>query len=305
MRNLTSLALGTLCAATAALVSSNAAAHIELLDPPPRYEVPANKSCPCGEGDSNRTCNVTAAESTDPNRSTTNVTTFEAGATITIHAEEYIDHAGRMRVAFDPDGADFSDFNDNVLLDVPDPADPTISQTNPLGWDFEVTLPTEPCENCTLQVVQVMNVPTDAEYPDPATASTYYTCADIRIVPAGTLGSDPGGAAGAPAAGGSANASTGGAGGAPGAGGSAVAEDGGAAGASPAAGSGGTGAGAAGRGGAGGTAAAGTSSVADAGDEESDDGGCSIQPGAEHRSMAWLVAGVAGAAVALLRRRRH
>lgn len=304
MRNLTSLALGTACAATAAFFSFNAAAHIELLDPPPRYEVPANKSCPCGDGDSNRTCNVTAAESTDPNRSA-NVTTFEAGATITIHAEEYIDHAGRMRVAFDPDGADFSDFNDNVLLDVSDPAEPGISQANPRGWDFEVTLPSEPCENCTLQVVQVMNVPTDVEYPDPATASTYYTCADIRIVPAGTLGSDPNGAAGAPAAGGSANASTGGAGGAPGAGGTADAsgsvdpDDGGAA------GSGGTAA--AGRGGAGGAAPAApeTPSVADAGDDESDDGGCTIRPGAEHRSMAWLVAGVAGAAVALLRRRRH
>jgi hypothetical protein len=299
MRNLTSLALGTLCAATAALVSSNAAAHIELINPPPRYELPANKSCPCGDGPSNRTCDDTAAESSDPNRST-NVTTFEAGSTITVHAEEYIDHAGRMRVAFDPDGADFADFNDNVLLDVPDPADATISQANPLGWDFEVTLPDEPCENCTLQVVQVMNVPTDVEYPDPATASTYYTCADIRIVPAGTLGSDPDGAGGT-GAGGSANAGT------AGAGGSAVAESGGAAGAAPAggSGSGGTGAAAAGRGGAGGTAAAGASSVSEAGDDESDDGGCALQPGAEGRSAAWLIAGVAGAAVALLRRRRR
>jgi len=300
MRNLSSIALGTACAATAALFSFNAAAHIELLDPPARYAVPANKSCPCGDGPSNRSCNDTAEESTDPNRST-NVTTFEAGQTITIHAEEYIDHAGRMRVAFDPDGADFADFNDNVLLDEPDPADPTISQTNPLGWDFTVTLPTEPCENCTLQVVQVMNVPTDVEYPDPATASTYYTCADIRIVPAGTLNNDPGAGGGGTSAGGSANAGTAAAGGAAGAGGSAVAEDGGAAGAAGAAGA------SPAAGGRGGTAssAAGTSSVSDAGDEESDDGGCAIQPGSGSRSLAWLVAGVAGAALALLRRRRH
>jgi hypothetical protein len=292
MRNLTSLALGTACAASAAFIASNAAAHIELLDPPARYAVPANKSCPCGDGDSNRTCNVTAAESTDPARSD-NVTTYEAGQTITIHAEEYIDHAGRMRVAFDPDGADFADFNDNVLLDEPDPADPTISQANPLGWDFTVTLPTEPCDNCTLQVVQVMNVPTDVEYPDPATASTYYTCADIRIVPAGTLAQDPDGTGGS-GAGGSANV------GSAGAAGSAAAEDGGAAGASPS-GSGGT----AGRGSAGAPAAGGTSSVSDVGDEDSDDGGCSIRPGSEHRSAVWLLAGVAGAAVALLRRRRR
>ena len=97
MRHLSSLVPSSAFAATVALFSSSAAAHIELIEPAPRYVLPANKSCPCGDGDSNRTCQVTAAESTDPNRST-NVTTFEAGSIITIVVEEYIDHAGRLRV---------------------------------------------------------------------------------------------------------------------------------------------------------------------------------------------------------------
>src|ERR1044071_1341653 len=73
-------------AAQVALFAASASAHIELINPAPRYELPANKSCPCGDGDSNRRCEVTAEESTDPNRSTT-VTTYEAGQVITVRAD--------------------------------------------------------------------------------------------------------------------------------------------------------------------------------------------------------------------------
>ena len=65
MRHLSSLVSSSACATIVALFASSAAAHIELVEPSPRYELPANKSCPCGDGDSNRTCNETAAESTD------------------------------------------------------------------------------------------------------------------------------------------------------------------------------------------------------------------------------------------------
>jgi hypothetical protein len=185
MRHLISLVSSSTCAATV-LFALSASAHIELLEPPPRYTLPANKSCPCGDGDSNRRCMVTAEESTDPNRSAT-VTTFEAGQTITIVAEEYIDHAGRMRVAFDPDGADLADFNANILEDVPDPAG-----TDGMRWEIPVRLPTEPCDNCTLQIIQAMHGDTENAVLDPAPLSTYYTCADIRIVPVGTLASGGG-----------------------------------------------------------------------------------------------------------------
>lgn len=210
--------------ATFALFASTASAHIELIDPPPRYQLPANKSCPCGDGDSNRVCQTTAAETHDDNRSTT-VTTLEAGSTITVTAEEYIDHSGRMRVAFDNDGADLADFNANILADESDPSDPTIVQA-PRTWTFEIQVPNTPCENCTLQVIQDMNGNTTTPVADPAGDSTYYSCADIRIVPAGTLeAGGTGGSGGQTGAGGSAIVGTGGAAGAAGAAGGGDDED--------------------------------------------------------------------------------
>jgi hypothetical protein len=258
MRNLSFLS-SSACAAAISFVAFGASAHIELIDPPPRYALPANKSCPCGDGDSNRRCQVTAAESTDPNRSAT-VTTFEAGATITVVAEEYIDHEGRMRVAFDPSGADLADFNQNVLADVSDPDQPGLSRTNPRVWEFEVKLPSEPCENCTLQVIQAMSGGPDNPVVDPAPLSTYYTCADIRIVAPGTLseggsltpGAEPSDGEGAAleAQGGAANAGTGG---------GAGSEDDG---------------------------ESGSRAVTDASDEEADERGCALR--AAHGNASWL-----------------
>jgi len=167
----------------ASFVSASASAHIELVEPAPRYTLPANKSCPCGAGDSNRRCEQTAEESHDPLRSA-NVTTFEAGATIHVVADEYVDHAGRMRVAFDPSGADLADFNDNVLMDVADPSERGLSMATPHVWEFDVQLPDMTCEDCTLQVIQVMQGGTENPVMDPAPLSTYYTCADIRLVAA-------------------------------------------------------------------------------------------------------------------------
>ncbi len=204
MRHLSSFLSSSAFASALTLFASTAAAHIELLDPPPRYAMRANKACPCGTGAGNRTCNTTAAASTDPNRST-NVTTFEAGSTITVVAEEYINHSGRMRVAFDPEGADLADFNQNILHDEADP-----NEASGRVWEFEVTLPSTPCESCTLQVIQVMNGNTTNAVMDPAPLSTYYTCADIRLVVPGTpiAGGNDTGTAGT-AAGGSANEAAG------------------------------------------------------------------------------------------------
>lgn len=195
MRHLHMLASSVLATAVS-FIAESASAHIELIEPPPRYELPANKSCPCGDGDSNRRCRVSAAESTDPNRSAT-VTTYEAGSTITVVAEEYVDHEGRMRVAFDPDGADLADFNENVLADEADPDERGLSRTSPRVWEFQVTLPSTPCDNCTLQIIQAMSGGSENPVLDPAPLSTYYTCADIRLVPpaaggdAGEALSDP------------------------------------------------------------------------------------------------------------------
>jgi len=187
-------------AAALLLTASTVFAHIDLVGPVSRYVVNrangggGSKSCPCGGPESvidpDRVCNVPADQSTDPNRST-KVTTFEAGEKIQISVVEYVNHSGRFRVAFDDDGADMTDFNKNILLDVPDDATKK-GGTNNAPYTFEVTLPMTTCENCTLQVIQDMNNNTTTPVKDPAGDSTYYTCADIRIVPTGTMGTDNG-----------------------------------------------------------------------------------------------------------------
>jgi MYXO-CTERM domain-containing protein len=269
-----------------ALFTVSASAHIELVEPAPRYALPGNKACPCGAGDSSRNCDTTAEESTDPNRST-NVATFEAGSTITVVAEEYIDHDGRMRVAFDPDGADLADFNDNVLMDVADPSESGLSMTTPRVWEFQVQLPTTPCDNCTLQVIQAMHGDTENPVLDPAPLSTYYTCADIRIVPQGTLEAGEGS----------------------GSGGSASVGASGAAGASGSTATGGA-AGAAGSSATGGSTAAGgagadNSPVDDASEDEADDSGCALTPAGSSRSVAWALGLLGLLALRQLPRRRH
>jgi hypothetical protein len=175
--------------ALATLVAPSASAHIELIDPPPRYVLADGsdngiKSCPCGLGGSNRVCNV-AADGSDPDRSE-RVSRFEAGSTVTIRFQEFVNHGGRFRVAFDPEGADMADFNANILEDVQDP-----SNASGMMWEIPITLPDMTCDNCTLQLVQAMEVDQNIEIADPAPISSYYACADIQLVAPGSLGSGP------------------------------------------------------------------------------------------------------------------
>jgi hypothetical protein len=169
----------------ASLWSGGAGAHIHLLAPVPRYPdqvAGENKACPCGVGRSNRICQVEGDRS-DPDRSTDRVTTFEAGSTVLVRWDEYYPHAGRYRVAFDADGADLADFNAQPLADIPDPGGRVGNTGEGSLWELEVTLPDTPCENCTLQLIQVMDGETELPVSDPVGRSTYYQCADIRIVP--------------------------------------------------------------------------------------------------------------------------
>lgn len=168
-----------------------AKAHIELIEPLARHEIvefdTGIKSCPCGLGGSNRTCDV-AADGSDPNRSE-RVARYEAGSTITLRFEEYVGHSGSYRVAFDPEGADFDDFNSNIL--VPIVADPPGDMGN-VGegaiWEIDVTLPDMTCDNCTLQLIQAMHGDQVNPVTDPANLDSYYTCVDLELVPPGTLG---------------------------------------------------------------------------------------------------------------------
>ncbi len=186
-----SLFMATGFGLVALALAPDAAAHIRLLDPQPRYDITGFdtgiKSCPCGLGSSNRTCNV-AADSSDPDRGM-RVTRAEAGSTITLRFEEYVDHTGTYRVAFDDDGADIADFNANILVPmVPDPSGGLGNIGEGAMWEIDVTLPNMTCTNCTLQLVQAMNNNTTTPVADPSAVSSYYTCVDLELVAPGTLG---------------------------------------------------------------------------------------------------------------------
>lgn len=175
------------------LVSGSAFAHIELQSPLNRYsdiKSGDNKSCPCGSGTTNRSCRK-PEELSDPDRSPDRATTFAPGDEITVRFDEYVGHSGRYRIAFDPDGADLDDFNQNILMDVPDPTGKVGNMGQGSLWEFQVTLPDVTCENCTLQLIQVMDGNTTDPVPDPVLrGGTYFQCADIILedgTPAGGI----------------------------------------------------------------------------------------------------------------------
>ncbi len=171
------------------LLVSLALAHSGLEDPPPRYDSDGfsnNKACPCGVGTGGGLC---SGDTSDPDRSTT-VTTYMAGETITMRWAEAVGHAGRWRVAFDADGADVDDFNDTILLDIEDPPGDDGNIGEDEMWEVQITLPTTPCTNCTLQLVQMMDGNTVDLVPDPTGRSSYYQCADIVLLAAADTGLD-------------------------------------------------------------------------------------------------------------------
>ncbi len=141
-----------------------AGAHLGLEYPASRYGPDVLKRGPCGKVGGARTQNVTV---------------LRPGATIDIVFDEFVEHPSHYRVAFDEDGVDDfvdpgsqTDFysNDAVLLD--DIADsPERVQT------ITVTLPDVECDNCTLQVIQVMyDKPPFGDGND-----MYYQCADLVL----------------------------------------------------------------------------------------------------------------------------
>ena len=155
---------------------TRAEAHVELLDPMPRYSVTELKDAPCGRRGGVRT--------------TDRITTFAPGSTITVRFSEYIDHPGHYRIAFDVDGDD--DFTDPICINNCDNADMEIAigsepwilldgiedRRGGGVYEVQVTLPNVTCERCTLQVIQVMTDKAPYELPG---NDLYYQCADIVL----------------------------------------------------------------------------------------------------------------------------
>jgi MYXO-CTERM domain-containing protein len=157
--------------------SASATAHIHLLSPPARYPMDAQKDAPCG------------ADPASPPGVVGGVTVYEAGETITLTIDEFVGHTGSLRVAIDPTGTDafalpasYDDLSGPNILASFDDASGAIEH------QLEVTLPSEPCDPCTLQVIQIME---DGNF---SADDFYFQCADIVIEAAGggTDGSDSG-----------------------------------------------------------------------------------------------------------------
>lgn len=138
------------------VISGTASAHIAMTVPAVRTV--DQKTGPCGAAGSTRGANVT---------------TFAPGETITMEWDETVDHPGHYRIAFDDDGNDFQNPN-NPNDDFPGTlVEPIVDKVGG-HYTQEFTLPTTPCDNCTLQLIQVMT--TSVPY-----NSFYFQCADIRI----------------------------------------------------------------------------------------------------------------------------
>jgi hypothetical protein len=117
--------------------------------------------------------------------------TYQPGATLTVEWDETVDHPGHYRVAFNLDGDAFplpntsADNFPSVLVD-------QIADRSGGGlYSQEVTLPDVECDNCTLQLMQIMT--TVEPY-----NSFYFQCSDIILSssapgPDAGAGTDPGG----------------------------------------------------------------------------------------------------------------
>jgi MYXO-CTERM domain-containing protein len=141
----------------------SALAHIDL-DSPTDRGCSDQKRAPCGGSCDTRSSNVTA---------------LEPGATITVRWTETINHPGHYRISFDDDGTD--DFQSPTGdEDLMNPVPPVLLDGIPdkVGGQYEaqVTLPNVECENCTLQLIQVMS-----ETPPYEAGDLYFRCADLAL----------------------------------------------------------------------------------------------------------------------------
>ena len=142
-------------------------AHLALTNPAPRA-TPSIKTRPCGSAGSTRGANVVV---------------LAPGAMLEVRWTETVNHPGHYRISFDPDGQDFTiplSYTDttqsnNVVMDlIPDRSGMQLQYTQ------MIRLPDRTCENCTLQVIQMM---TDKQpyTPDASSDDIYFQCADIAL----------------------------------------------------------------------------------------------------------------------------
>ena len=181
------------------LCSGTAHAHFKLLQPASWLNEDhlggPQKGSPCGPGNTR----PFIGDDVKPVPVSGAVTSFTAGQTISVQWQETVYHPGYFRIAIAKhqaaaaDGGDFPDPpltdtenchfdhaalrtspHDNVLADGLFQA--TEMSAQPRSFQQQVKLPDEPCDTCSLQVVQVMEG-------HPASSCFYFHCADIKIAP--------------------------------------------------------------------------------------------------------------------------
>lgn len=136
-------------------------------------------------------CNVRSPQKVGPcpvDDRTIHLNVFRPGETITVRIRETINHPSHYRIAFNPDGDDFPDPTaiDDILDDHPLILLDGIEDAEEAEQEVEITFPNIECENCTLQLIQVMydkqgngfgganGGPNDND-------DLYYSCANIAL----------------------------------------------------------------------------------------------------------------------------
>tara|TARA_B100001094_G_C18127179_1_gene770155 strand:+ start:234 stop:869 length:636 start_codon:yes stop_codon:yes gene_type:complete len=125
---------------------------------PPRNNATGLKEAPCGG----------VAASADRQ-------IFEEGSTVAIEWEETVDQPGKFLISFSAEND--TGFDEYLLYEVED-------QQNdgqvPHKYSAEILMPSIQCDNCTLQLTQVV---TDSS----GIPMSYYSCSDISLVASGQL----------------------------------------------------------------------------------------------------------------------
>jgi hypothetical protein len=167
----------SLLLAATLVLAGPALAHVRLESPASRYG-DEMKLRPCGINGGLRT---------------TRVTTVRPGQVVNVVFDEFIDHPGYFRIAFDPAGDSALGppvWNGSAFVNPPDVNVLVDHISNPPGLthgDVQVTLPNIECDTCTLQLIQVM---TDKP-PFDGLDDFYYQCADLRLSSTAPLGGPP------------------------------------------------------------------------------------------------------------------
>jgi MYXO-CTERM domain-containing protein len=162
------LLLGSLTLAVAMSTVAVTHAHIQIMYPEQRRT--EQKAGPCGIANDARGDKITY---------------LEPGSQITVQWDETVEHPGHFRIMFNEDGFDFptpAGFDDvctpgNVTDGVHCLADPITDMPGQPNYTFDVTLPDVECDNCTLQLIQMM---TDKP-PYGDGNDIYYQCADMVL----------------------------------------------------------------------------------------------------------------------------